>query len=331
MNGNTRRGFLQGMAGIGATVVVAGCAGTRTARGTGKFDDGLAVLVSDLHVGGAADCPLHHSGPALKRIVDEILAMDPLPRHVVCLGDIGYLYGDPADYRISRPILQPLLDAGIDFRTAMGNHDRRSGFLAMWPEYRASTLVPGRIVSVVAMRDCDIVLLDTLKGADDRGLHDMGPGDGTVDPEQLAWFDDYVAKAKRPFFVATHHTTDLRLPGTDRLELHALKSPYACGWLQGHDHEWRSSFRFQSWSTHLTLPTLTLPSTGLWGDIGYVLFRTTPTEATAELVQHDFYFPSPVPPAERPCDWDIRVRDNRGLKMRFALGAVRRATAAPRL
>lgn len=66
------------------------------------------------------------------------------------------------------------------------------------------------------------------------------------------------------------------------------------------------------------LPTLALPSTGLWGDIGYVRFRTTPDGATAELVQDDFYFNTPTAHPVRPRYWDVRLRENQGKTMEFA-------------
>ena len=71
---------------------------------------------------------------------------------------------------------------------------------------------------------------------------------------------------------------------------------------------------------HTILPTLALPSTGLWGDIGYVKFYTSRSGATAELVQYDFYFQTPTAHATRPAFWDVRLRDNQGKKARFAFG-----------
>ena len=66
------------------------------------------------------------------------------------------------------------------------------------------------------------------------------------------------------------------------------------------------------------LRELSLPSSGFWGDIGYVKFRTSPDGATAELVQDDFYFQTPTAHAVRPRYWDVRLRENQGKTMEFS-------------
>ena len=312
-----RREFIK-FGGLFAAAGVAGCRSLFTASAK-DYDDSLTVFISDLHVGGTERSDKYQES-ALRRAVAEILRMDPLPRRVVCFGDIAWLTGLRPDYQRSKPILQQLVDAGIDLKMTMGNHDRRSTFLELWPEYAKSSPVPGRIVSVIPLQHADLVLLDALKGSDDRGERDMGPVDGTIDPAQLEWFESWVAQAKRPFFIGTHQCSDLRLEGKS-LAQRTLKSPFAAGWIHGHDHRWAQDFRIESWRSTRTLPILTLPSTGHWGDIGYVRFRTSPGQALAELVQYDFYFPKPVEASKRPASWDLWVADNRDKKMHFVFPA----------
>ena len=162
----------------------------------------------------------------------------------------------------------------------------------------------------------DLVLLDTLKGTDDRAENDMGPVEGTIDPAQLAWFEKFVSEAKRPFFVGSHQFRDLYIEGAKPIA-RAAKSAFFSGWLYGHDHSWCPDIAVASWGKHLICPTLALPSTGLWGDIGYVVFRTDADGATAELVQSDFYFQTPTAHAVRPRFWASRVQENQGKSMRF--------------
>ena len=163
---------------------------------------------------------------------------------------------------------------------------------------------------------CDLVLLDTLKGADDRAENDMGPVDGTIDAAQLAWFEAFVAAARRPFFVGSHQFRDLYIDGEKPIS-RAAKSAFFAGWIYGHDHSWCPDVSVASWKQNLIAPTLALPSTGLWGDIGYVLFRTEHDGAVAELVQSDFYFQTPSAYETRPRYWDVRVRENQGKTARF--------------
>lgn len=306
----SRRSFMMGAA---AVPVLNGCKGI-VGGASGGFDDSKVVIISDLHIGMLEK--FAYTRAALNRIVDEILAMDPKPRHVVCLGDVALTYGLDVDYELSKPILRRITDAGINLKITMGNHDRRSAFLKCWPEYAKESPVPGRIVSVVSMRDADFVLLDALRGTDDRATNDMGPVDGTIDEAQLAWLEEWMAKTTRPFFVGTHQGVDLYLKG-EKFAKRLGKHRHAVGWIYGHDHEWLPNYRICNWGSSDTMPVLAVPSAGLWGDIGYVILTTSPTGAVAELVQSDFYFPRPVAAAERPLAWDYRVRSHRDRRFVF--------------
>lgn len=301
----SRRAFVAGMA---ALPLAEGC------RSFGAADASRSVFISDLHVGGA-NPRLDYTHARLEKVVDEILALKP--KRVVCFGDIALTFGLEEDYAVSRPILKRIEDAGIALHFTMGNHDRRSAFFKYWPECLERPLVPGRCTRVIDLGSADLVLLDTLKGTDDRARNDMGPVDGTIDAAQLEWFDGFVATAKRPFFVGSHQFRDLYVDGKNPIKRLA-KSPYAVGWIYGHDHTWCPDMQVASWADHAILPTLALPSSGLWGDIGYVKFRTSPDGALAELVQDDFYFQTPTAHAVRPRYWDVRLRENQGKTMEFS-------------
>lgn len=287
----------------------------RHAVGAGIVDESLSVFLADLHVGGA-NPSLEYTHGKLSRVVDEILAMSPRPKRVVCFGDIALSYGLAADYAASKPILQRLIDAGVEVHITMGNHDRRSTFLEYWPEYGKNQLVRGRFTRVISLGTADLVLIDALKGADDRAEKDMGPVEGTIDPAQLKWFENFVAGAKRPFFVGSHQFRDLYVEGASPIS-RAAKSGFFAGWIYGHDHSWCPDISVASWANHRICPTLALPSTGLWGDIGYVCFRTGAEGALATLVQSDFYFQTPTARKPRPRFWDARLRGNQGKTMDF--------------
>lgn len=310
-----RREFLKGAAWTGATALAGGCA---TVCGGEGFDDHLSVFISDLHIGGVQH-ELDYTQPRLQKTIDAILAMRPLPRRVVCFGDIAMSWGLAEDYAVSKPMLKRLESAGIELHLTLGNHDRRSCFFREWPEYLEKPAVPGRCTRVVDLGGCDLVLLDTLKGADDRDLRDMGPVEGTIDDAQLAWFEKFVVEAKRPFFVGSHQYRDLYVEGETPTR-RAAKSPYFAGWIYGHDHAWCTDIAVGSWKNNVVVPILALPSTGLWGDIGYVTFRTDAAGATASLFQDEFFFQTPAAYKARPAWWDVRTKENNGRKTRFAFG-----------
>ena len=310
-----RREFLGGAAFLGAAAATGGCMATQST--SSRRGGETTVLISDLHVGGA-NKQLEYTQPRLNKVVDAILTMRPRPRRVVCFGDVAMSYGLAVDYAASKPILKRIVDAGIELHLTMGNHDRRSAFFREWPEYAENQTVSGRCTRVVDLGGCDLVLLDTLKGTDDRAENDMGPVDGTIDDAQLAWFEAWIAAAKRPFFVGSHQFRDLYIKGEKPIK-RAAKSGWFCGWIYGHDHSWCPDVTVTSWGQPKIVPTLALPSTGLWGDIGYVVLTTTATEAVAELHQDDFYFSTPTSVVPRPRFWDARVTSNKGLKAIYPL------------
>ena len=312
----SRRAFLR-LSTIGGTLMAAG--GCRTTLFTGAasdYDPNLTVFLSDIHVRGGESYQLEH----FKRVVAEILKMSPLPKRAVVFGDLAYLFGRKEDYVTLAPYLKQLTDAGISVTIGMGNHDRRSAFLEVHPEYARSTKVPGRIVSVVDIGPADILMLDSLAGSDDRGNSNSGPVPGTLDAAQQEWLLAELPKWKRPVFVCAHHPVfELTVGGKPLSEL-LYNSPAFAGYINGHNHRWYAEWSFRNYSQRKLLCYLGLPSTGHWGDIGYTLFRTTPRDAVANLVQHDFFFPNPLKEGEpRPEMWDAIVEKNRGAHYRFVL------------
>lgn len=302
-----RRAFIGGVAGVGVVSVL---------RGGHKPESGdVFVFLSDLHVDGREKGSLHQNR-RLEKTVDDILRLSPRPKAVVCFGDIACSYGLDIDYAEAKRILDRLENAGIALHFVMGNHDRRSTFFGKWPQCARKSLVPGRCVSVVDLGFADLVLLDALKGTDDRAANDAGPGAGTLDDEQLKWFEAFVANAQRPFFVGSHQFADLQVKGLSPIS-RAARSRHFAGWIHGHDHRWEPSVRVCDWRSNAIKPVLGLPSTGRWGDIGYVIFRVSPCGATAKLVMQDFYFRAPLPADKRPAFWDARIGDLKGAKVNF--------------
>ena len=307
--GICRRAFIASAAAAGAGCVL----GRNSAVKEGDF-----VFLSDLHIEGAAP-KYAYSKKRLEKTIDEILSWSVKPKGVVCFGDIACSYGLKEDYVEAKRILSRLEKAGIPVHFTMGNHDRRSFFFEQWPECAKRSLVSGKCVSVVDLGTADLVLLDALKGTDDRAFNDMGPVEGGLDETQLKWFEKFVAEAKRPFFVGSHQFVDLYVEGLKPIR-RAAKSPYFVGWIYGHDHQFLPSFKVCDWGKEVVKPTLCLPSSGLWGDIGYVIFSPSEKGAVAKLNIQDFYFSTPRPAERRPAYWDERVGDLKGKCAHFVYG-----------
>ena len=319
----SRRGFLGGLVGS-AAVGLGGCAGVPF-WGRPRKDDTLVALLSDCHVGNWRSP--EYQGAKFADCLARILALDPLPGRILVTGDLAYLWGRKEDYALSRKLLQPVLDAGIELTVGMGNHDRRENFLEAWPEFAGKSPVPGRIVSKVSGVHFDYIMLDTL---DQPAETNRWITPGVLEGEQRDWLKAECAAAKRPFLVLAHHPAgELGEPRQGCTPESARKfgalvmgtkdAPTAgCGYIYGHNHRWLVTRELMSWKTGVVGQALGLPSTGHWGDIGYALLREHPDRAEVSLVQYDFFTPrAPAPDAPPNPAWQAVVRDHAGCRCTF--------------
>ncbi len=291
-----RRLFLSGIA-ASATVPL-------FAKQPSEFDENLMVFFADTHIAGVVSSG--YQSNELIRAVANVLSLRPLPRNVCVFGDFAHLSGFKADYEAAAKIIAPLSDAGIKVTIALGNHDRRSPFLELYPDYAKTTKVPGRIVSTVTTPHADLILLDSCQ---------EGPVEGKLNDEQKEWLSSTLKNYAKPVFVGSHHPLNELGIAKD-----LVSSPMVAGYIHGHNHRWLKTWRKRNWRDTFTLRQLCLPSTGHWGDIGYTLFRIQPDRAIAELCQHDFFFPKPASrPEEAPPEWAIYVEENKGQQCTFLL------------
>lgn len=312
----TRRSFFLGAAAAAATPAVAQAMMTATG-----VDENLSVFISDIHISGENvkgrwGVQPTYQNPLLAKAVEEILAMRPRPKRVVCFGDIALWFGHDADYAAAKSLLQPIGDAGIELHLAMGNHDHRDSFLRAFPAYGKASSVPGRIVSVVDLGAADLLLLDSLQEAP-GGAGAGNPVPGAIDRAQWDWLREEAKRRTRPFFCGAHHSPKEMTQTIDGKQANVLSlfrdTPLFSGWIMGHDHSWSKTYFMQDWGSRRLYRMAVLPSTGWWGDIGYAAMRTFPDRAELSLVQRDFFFPRPLAKDEkRPRAWDEVIAENRG-------------------
>ena len=318
----TRRSFFIGAAATAAAPVVA-----KAMMAGDCVDENLSVFISDIHVSGEGikgtpwgDQPTYQN-PRFEKTVDEILAMRPRPKRVVCFGDVALWFGLPQDYEASLPGFRRLTDAGIELYIAMGNHDRRDMFLKYHPSYAKSSPVPGRIVSVVDLGTCDLILLDSLNQAD-VPVGKPNPVPGTIDEAQWEWLKAESGKRTRPFLCGAHHAPREMTRTINGKQMDVLsflnKVPNFCGWIHGHDHRWSTDYCCKNWERAEIFRVAVLPSTGWWGHIGYAVMRTYADRAVLELKADDFYYPKPLEPGvKRPALWDAIIAENRNQSCTF--------------
>ncbi len=254
-------------------------------------DENLVALFADLHITAEAN-PVHQRA-GLSQCIQDVLACNPRPANVLLYGDISFNHGATNDYRQLRELIKPLEDAGIRWTACFGNHDRREAFFNVFPDRKSEApLVPARLVILIKTPNADFIMLDSCL---------EGPVNGGIDDAQRAWLQKTLAEYKKPVFVGAHHP--IRETGVADL----MVSNAACaGYIYGHNHTWKQE------STN-GVATLCLPSTGHWGDIGYVLVKMTTEGAVFTLYQRDYYTPRPAAkPEDVKPEWKQRVQKNNG-------------------
>ena len=275
-------------------------------------DENLSVLISDIHLQTNPSNGYYFTSREFPRRVREILAMRPLPRRVICFGDMTFNTGEPAAYAFLREQIRPLKEAGVRVVLGMGNHDRRKAFLAAFPEAGRDQPVPGRIVHKVDLGTCDLVLLDTLSGSEESKFGEIGE-------EQGAWLVRELMAAKRPVILGAHHSQrELKVGGRPIFEL-LRDSEKVIGWINGHDHCWKKeTLVWGGGSNEDVIRSLTLPTAGAWGEIGLVMLRTYPDRAVATLKMIDLVWHDALKPDERrPKSFDAVVADQDGERVTF--------------
>lgn len=283
-----------------------------------SHDDQKTVLMGDIHICGDFNeqgKPKYYpyNPICFEQQAREILAMRPLPKNLIILGDVAWDHGLKEDYEYAARLFRPLLEAGIHITMAMGNHDRREPFFEVFEEHRKQTKVAGRVVSVVELPDVDFVVLDSLAELPNLKRGESTTVSGEIDEAQINWLEGYLAQAKRPVILGAHHPLN-EMPN---LEAVIAKSPAAVAYIYAHVHTWNKGARIirpkepQRMVSHISLPAT------FYGDIGYAVMQTTPNKATITYSSNGFWWPQPVenPPAE----WAQRQADLQGEKCTILL------------
>ena len=290
-----RRAFLKILAG-GMLLPWAVRGDEPPAAGQRKRDANKVVMLSDAHV-GVRSGQWQRDGLAAR--VAAILAMDPLPGNVLILGDLAYSQGTVEDYELFKEIMAPLDQAGIPWHPMMGNHDDREAFFAVFPERKEkNTLVPDRLVTVVKTPHSNFVLLDSLRN---------GKVSGEISSAQRVWLKSFLSKQRKATFICAHH------PLYDtKLQYLLEKSPCVAGYFHGHLHSWLERL------TTRKLPNISVPSSGQWGDIGYVVLNQVSSRVRVKSTIIDYYYPMPKEPPKP--EWLDRVRQKNGNEVVIPLG-----------
>lgn len=278
-------------------------------------DPSTVVLLSDIHICGelkdGRSVHYPNNPVCLAQRVKEILAMRPLPANVVVFGDVAWDYGLEDDYRYAAELLKPLADAGIGITLGMGNHDRRASFFSVFPDYRHTTKVAGRVVSVVELPFVDLVLLDSLAEKPGLAPRQSTTVSGEIDDAQLEWLKGFVADSAKPVIIGAHHPLG-ELPQVVEL---ITGSHNVAGYINGHNHVWDKKVRImRPRNPERMLPIVELPST-FYGDIGFAVMHVDAEGVRIDFSSKGFWWPEPV--QDPPAQWRCRQDDLAGESCSF--------------
>lgn len=306
-----RKDFLTSILALSGTALVPSASVARQIENLSMADvsgDATTILMGDIHISGDFNeqgKPKHYpyNPICFEQQAREILAMRPLPRNLIILGDVAWDHGLREDYEYAARLFQPLQEAGIRITMAMGNHDRRAPFFEVFGEYRTQTKVKGRVVSVVELPDVDFVVLDSLDELPNLKRGQSTTVSGKMDDEQIKWLESYLSTAKRPVILSAHHP----LGEMSNLEAVIAKSPAVVAYIYAHVHVWNKGVRIiRPRDPERMVPHISLPST-FYGDIGYAVMRTTKEEAVVTYSSNGFWWAQPV--ENPPKVWAQRVAD----------------------
>lgn len=151
----------------------------------------LVAQITDIHLGFEPGKPDELNRRRLDRTLAVLTAMVPAPDLLLVTGDIADNGDDADSYRRFR---EAIADLPFPAFPAMGNHDSRSAFLALFPDQPAAD---GFLQYAIEQFPVRILVLDTLE----TGRH----GGGFCET-RAAWLAARLDEApERPTLIVLHH------------------------------------------------------------------------------------------------------------------------------
>jgi Icc protein len=151
----------------------------------------LVAQVTDLHLGFDPGNPDEVNRQRLDRTLRRLAEMNPRPDLLLATGDIADNGDDEDSYQRYK---EAIADLPFPVYPAMGNHDSRAPFLALFPDVPAPD---GFIQYAIEDMPVRILVLDTLQ---------IGRHGGGFCEKRAAWLTARLAEApERPTLLVLHH------------------------------------------------------------------------------------------------------------------------------
>ncbi|RMC30195.1 metallophosphoesterase [Paracoccus alkanivorans] len=252
------------------------------------------IHLTDLHVnapGTEDDMLFNDTSATLERSLNEIRRMSEKPAFIIASGDLTN-HGEPEAYRtVSKILAKADLDIPVFF--ALGNHDRRDGFSAAFPELHRDPSTPYDHDHVIC--GLHVILLDS-----------SIPGEigGAWEPGQIDWLKARLADhPELPKLLVMHHApmidtqdTEMEWESLSRLATDELRQTIAganvVGILSGHIHldrvsHWHGVPVIIGMGHHAATDAVALPDEfNMLDATGFALCALRPSGLTVTYVAH---------------------------------------------
>jgi len=249
-----RRKFIKGSLAFAGSAIKTPATFAKAESHSAGLDQNRVALLADTHI--SADPDLAYPGTkwpgspvkesehervnmakSLATTTKNLIALNPLPAHVIINGDCAMSRGTIAEYKELLRLIEPIRLAGITVHVTIGNHDNRKNLWKLLPFLKKEQM--GIHAEVIELPHANLILLDSGRK-------------GILGGKQLSWlaqeldgrthnsapffghFNPYPNRGVRPIKGMSDGSALLKL---------LAKRKHAWAYFYGHTHEWQQDRR----------------------------------------------------------------------------------------
>ena len=286
-----RRKFIKGSLAFAGSAIKTPAAFAKAESRSAGLDQNRVALLADTHI--SADPDLAYPGTkwpgspvkesehervnmakSLATTTKNLIALNPLPAHVIINGDCAMSRGTIAEYKELLRLIEPIRLAGITVHVTIGNHDNRENLWKLLPFLKKEQM--GIHAEVIELPHANLILLDSGRK-------------GILGGEQLNWLaQELDRRTNKPALIFGHFNPYPNRgvrpikgmsDGSALLKLLA-KRKHARAYFYGHTHEWQQDRRGH---LHLINQPAVSYSFGKGHAHGWVDMKLTKTSADLKL------------------------------------------------
>ena len=249
-----RRKFIKGSLAFAGSAITAPSSFAKAGSQSARLDQSRVALLADTHI--SADPNLSYPGTkwpgspvkesehervnmakSLATTTKNLIALNPLPAHLIINGDCAMSRGTVAEYKELLRLIEPIRVAGITVHVTIGNHDNRENLWELLPFLKKEQM--GIHAEVIELPHANLILLDSGRK-------------GILGGKQLNWLaQELDRRTNKPALIFGHFNPCPNRgvrpikgmsDGSTLLKLLA-KRKHARAYFYGHTHEWQQDRR----------------------------------------------------------------------------------------